>query len=887
MPSPGADMAVRRELLIYAALPLAYVICGRLGLLLAVPPGYATAVFLPAGIAIAAMFVAGRATLPGTFLGSFLLNIWIGYSLAHQLDSTGVAAALIIALASMLQAAVGGTVLGRFIGYPAPLDNSHDILRFLVLSPVCCLVSTTLSLSGLWILGVVPPADLLINWTTWWAGDSLGALVALPLVLILAGEPRTLWRSRAGFVAIPMAICFAVFVAIFVRVSKWENDQSLLQFKMQSQQITDKLKASLEEQAVFLEQFSSVFANHRVVVTRQDFHSLVQQLLLRFPTIQAAEWAPKVLSTDRAAFEAKQRSGWVDFSIRERDATNQLRTANDRALFYPITYVEPLSGNESVVGFDLASESRRRAAIDSAIDSGRVTASAPIHLVQQRGDQAAILLTYAVPSGLNGSGVVLTVLRMAPFTAALTEPFQSVLNLRLGDASSAQPLFNSLPAAAVPTYDSSFDFGSRRYSIQTAPSANYLASHRGWQSWAVLAAGALGTGLLGGLLLLGTGHTFRVEKLAMQLRTSEARIATDLLDMTRLNQLANRLMGEGGEIHKCLKEAVETAIAITGAEKGNVQLLDTDSGALTIAAQSGFEGPFLKFFEHVSDDASACAEAMRSGKRVVIEDVTSSAIFAGQPSQNVLVDAGVRAVISTPLTSSNGLILGMVSTHFSKPHCPSEHELNLVDLLARQTADYLERKRSQEVEKTLVREIQHRSNNLLAVILAIAHRSLSGDSSLAVAREAFEARLRALARANRQLTQSNWNGVNLSELVRQELEPFADRMTVDGVNVRLVPQQAQNLSLAMHELATNAAKHGALSNKSGNVHVFWTITGEGSTNVLKFNWQERGGPPVVAPTRHGFGSSLLKATFPEIRLDFATKGLICEIDLPLSSVEAA
>src|SRR5919201_5333321 len=98
------SVAVRRQLLVYAALPLAYVISGRLGLLLAVPPGYATAVFVPAGIAVTAMFMAGAATLPGTFIGSLLLNIWIGYSLGHQLDGTGIAAAFAIAFASILQA---------------------------------------------------------------------------------------------------------------------------------------------------------------------------------------------------------------------------------------------------------------------------------------------------------------------------------------------------------------------------------------------------------------------------------------------------------------------------------------------------------------------------------------------------------------------------------------------------------------------------------------------------------------------------------------------------------------------------------------------------------------------------------------------------------------
>src|SRR5882724_4839761 len=117
------DPGAQRRLIIYAALPLTYVVSGRLGLFLAVPPGYATAVFLPAGIAVAAMFTVGVASLPATLLASFLLNIWIGYSLGHSLDSLHVAAALIIAVASACQAAVGGSLLRRAIGYPARLDS--------------------------------------------------------------------------------------------------------------------------------------------------------------------------------------------------------------------------------------------------------------------------------------------------------------------------------------------------------------------------------------------------------------------------------------------------------------------------------------------------------------------------------------------------------------------------------------------------------------------------------------------------------------------------------------------------------------------------------------------------------------------------------------------
>ena len=103
-----ANRRARQWLFLYMALPLVYIVTGRLGLLLAAPPGYATAVFLPAGIAVTATFVAGAAALPGTFLGSFLLNLWIGYRIAGRLDLMPIASALVIAAASMTQAAIGG-----------------------------------------------------------------------------------------------------------------------------------------------------------------------------------------------------------------------------------------------------------------------------------------------------------------------------------------------------------------------------------------------------------------------------------------------------------------------------------------------------------------------------------------------------------------------------------------------------------------------------------------------------------------------------------------------------------------------------------------------------------------------------------------------------------
>jgi two-component sensor histidine kinase len=110
------------------------------------------------------------------------------------------------------------------------------------------------------------------------------------------------------------------------------------------------------------------------------------------------------------------------------------------------------------------------------------------------------------------------------------------------------------------------------------------------------------------------------------------------------------------------------------------------------------------------------------------------------------------------------------------------------------------------------------------------------------------------------------------------MQPFDERTIVDGGKTMLSPKHAQNFSLALHELATNAAKHGALSNGSGKVGIFWTVSRQRKDNWLKFTWRETGGPRVNAPTRQGFGTALLKATFPDARIDYAAAGLICEIN---------
>jgi two-component sensor histidine kinase len=192
----------------------------------------------------------------------------------------------------------------------------------------------------------------------------------------------------------------------------------------------------------------------------------------------------------------------------------------------------------------------------------------------------------------------------------------------------------------------------------------------------------------------------------------------------------------------------------------------------------------------------------------------------------------------------------------------------------------------------LTRELSHRVKNTLAIVQSIANRSLSDERTIVDGREVFTRRLHALARAHTFLLNSGWSGADLRELVIAELSAFGARATVRGPEIRLMPQIAQTFALVVHELATNAVKHGSLSVEKGRVVVEWSTAPRGGGESFVFSWREIGGPQVCEPTRHGFGQTLLRqvlvhdaAQAPEIT--FAKTGFSYRYEAPLSRILAA
>ena len=205
------------------------------------------------------------------------------------------------------------------------------------------------------------------------------------------------------------------------------------------------------------------------------------------------------------------------------------------------------------------------------------------------------------------------------------------------------------------------------------------------------------------------------KKAEEELVTTKDRLAEELAGSLRLQKLGMIFVSEAN-LQALLDEIVFAAIEIMHADMGNMQQITKD-GELRIVAQSGFKQSFLDFFNCVSDDShAACAAAMASKKRVIVKDVTQSSIFLNTPALNVLLEAGVRAVVSTPFFTRSGEFLGIISTHFRSAREPDEFDLRLLDLLVRQAADLVERTQTEQkledYAKNLEKLVEERTKQL-------------------------------------------------------------------------------------------------------------------------------------------------------------------------------
>jgi PAS domain S-box-containing protein len=271
-----------------------------------------------------------------------------------------------------------------------------------------------------------------------------------------------------------------------------------------------------------------------------------------------------------------------------------------------------------------------------------------------------------------------------------------------------------------------------------------------------------------------------------------------------------------------------------------------------------------------ADDADADREAFRKQVHGELE-------FYSVEKRLVRTDGRVvwLSVRSTPVRAANGQLLYIV----------------------RVVQDITERKAAERRQKMLIDELNHRVKNTLATVQSLATQTARGAPTPEAFRESFEGRLIALSKAHDQLTVHHWESVDLRELLSGSLAPYAstgpDRIVLRGEDFVLRPRAVLTLAMVFHELTTNAAKYGALSAPGGTIEIRWQplLSEDGGWTMLKIEWAEQGGPPVVEPTRRGFGSKLIEGSIAaehggSVRLNFEPAGLRCEIVMALDAISS-
>ena len=366
----------------------------------------------------------------------------------------------------------------------------------------------------------------------------------------------------------------------------------------------------------------------------------------------------------------------------------------------------------------------------------------------------------------------------------------------------------------------------------------------------------------------------------------QARETQILFDITSM-------AAETGSFDEALRSCLAAICQLTGWPIGHALVLKEGGPPQLVSTgvwhedEPGAAGPLrdATASRHFGPGVGIPGRILETGEPSWVSDTDADPLFARK-------GLGFGAAFGFPVKSEGRIIAAL--EFFSHEHAPPDADLLLtVRTLGEQVGRVLERKRTEEHQRLLLNELNHRVKNTLAVIQSVASQTFRGEAAAPEALHAFESRLTALAGAHDLLTGRSWEAAPLRQVVdRAGTGCGADRerVAIEGEDVELPPRPAVAIAMALHELCTNAVKYGALSTEAGSVSISWTLAGTGSERRLQLRWIEQGGPGVTPPQRRGFGSRMIERGLAAelggtVALDFRPEGVCCLVDAPLPAGE--
>jgi PAS domain S-box-containing protein len=512
-------------MLALAGTALAYGLAAWIALWLAIPTGYATPLYPSAGIALACVLTFGWRMLPGVAVAAFTVNVLLAVK-QDLLSLQGVVLLpATIALGAVLQAAAGAALVRRFSSQPLTLSEPRDIAVFFGLGAiVACLISATVGTAALYFFRHQPADTLWFTWAVWASGDTLGVLIAAPMVLTLIGQPRGDWAARRLTVGLSLAVASVLMTLGVLQVARWGNARVLAAFERDAVHASSTLAAQLEYPLHALEALRGTYLASSEV-TPAEMRRATAAWLVPANHVQALGWMEFVSRADVPAYETRVRATELTgFRVFDRTDTAFERRPDD--VLAVMRSIEPMQGNSSALGVNARSVPEARAAIDIAVRTDAPAATAGFRATQERGDDTSVVIYHALYRGspstaserlASARGVVFVTLRIDAALSAFRSSLPHYLNLCIVDTdpvaarrrlagergceTTSPDLLHVRPLA----------FAGRQWDLRVSAARADLPDAHERNALLFSLVGLLATAMLGALLLTVTGRTRRIE----------------------------------------------------------------------------------------------------------------------------------------------------------------------------------------------------------------------------------------------------------------------------------------------------------------------------------------------------------------------------------------
>ena len=691
----------------------AYYIAAQAGLLLAVPPSNAAAVWPAAGVATAAVIILGPRILPGILLVGVLIqaNLIFGAT-----DTEEIALSLLMAIlasaGSIIQAWIGARLVRPVLAQDQALLREGSIVRFCLLAgPVSCITSASVGIATLWFQGILNPVDLPLAWGTWWIGDSIGVLVVCPVILCFVGKPRYSWRQRVFSVAMPLCLLSVIVFVAF----KFSYQQELKYIEGEFEKNTLRFKSELVN-SIDIHMWSSedlkTYIDDPEEVSAEEFSRYVKPKLSRHPEIKALEWIPVIRHEGRQAFEER-----IGAPIKIRNQYGEMERAPVKNFYYAIEYLEPFTGNENALGFDVHSNPIAAIATETACASGELAVTGPVKLVQEAMTQIAVVFydpVYRINEEGDSSG---DCDQLQGFSASVFRLENAIRNIhkKLPDSNILVSLKNESgmiysdvsvsDELAIISDQSAF---KRRYKISVAgqqweisflPVTEFISLYASWTIWITLVSGLFFSGMFGIGLLMLTGRNLLTEEKIYQ-RTAElneeVKHRKDVAALLAVENKSLEMITQDFSTRQVLDSITLGINEIIPDTHSSILLLSSDGQHLEHGSAPSLPAEYVEAIDGVKigPNVGSCGTAAYVNKQVIVSDIANDPLWENY--KEIALKHDLKACWSTPITVLDGKVLGTFALYFNTPKEPDSSSIELTRRMANIAAIAILRKQSEE-----------------------------------------------------------------------------------------------------------------------------------------------------------------------------------------------